>query len=250
MPGEFVVNVAADLYGCKENIAVRFEARPTVVQLKDKAEGLLQTEANVQRPPGANLQHVRVRKMHYWNDYEGAWRALLTCDQLTHQGQVYAFQEESADPSGQLPLASPPRTRISVPAASPTRYRGATRPGSPLKELKDKVAASPQRSAMRSPEGGAVAEMDRYSPGSLLADVRVHEQEKKGMDIDAHRAAERRQTMDFLTGAAYASPGSPRGTFRVYSHEARPVKPPLEQFETPTTVLTPGSHAGLPAPEF
>eukprot|EP01062_Namystynia_karyoxenos_P028027 TRINITY_DN21323_c1_g2_i1.p1 TRINITY_DN21323_c1_g2~~TRINITY_DN21323_c1_g2_i1.p1 ORF type:complete len:609 (+),score=140.69 TRINITY_DN21323_c1_g2_i1:73-1899(+) len=164
MSGEFVLDVAADLYGAKENLEIRFPARPSLRELRSKSESLLQTEATVQRPPGAVPQSVRLERFQLFDDATRDWVDLVTSDQLHPYAQLYAFQEHEglaqpaqSSPGGRcegLPQPSPPRTRVVVPEASPTRERVPLGERAPtLQELREEAtrlaAERERRSQMR-----------------------------------------------------------------------------------------------------
>eukprot|EP01064_Diplonema_japonicum_P021172 TRINITY_DN30721_c0_g1_i1.p1 TRINITY_DN30721_c0_g1~~TRINITY_DN30721_c0_g1_i1.p1 ORF type:complete len:205 (+),score=38.74 TRINITY_DN30721_c0_g1_i1:24-617(+) len=195
----FVLDVAADLYKCKENLEVKFTERPTLGELRSKVESLFQTEATVQRPPGTAVQHVRIRRFQIYDDYQRKWTDLESCGQLQTYAQLYAFQEGNDDSQGEIPPSSPPRTRISVPGASPARARC---PGTNLQEIRAEVERSP-RAMERVREEQNYRRADITPGESLLAQERVQEESKVEMDIDAHREMVRRETHDFLNKAAY-----------------------------------------------
>eukprot|EP01059_Diplonema_ambulator_P001100 TRINITY_DN10867_c0_g1_i2.p1 TRINITY_DN10867_c0_g1~~TRINITY_DN10867_c0_g1_i2.p1 ORF type:complete len:198 (+),score=32.25 TRINITY_DN10867_c0_g1_i2:47-640(+) len=192
---EFVLDVAADLYMTKENLEVKFPERPTLGELRAKVESLFQTEATVQRPPGLPLQHVRIRRFQIYDDHQRRWSDLDSCSQLQPYAQLYAFQEGSDDVQGEIPPSSPPRSRISVPGASPHRERGY---GTNLEEIRAEVHRSPR--AMERLREEQQYNRIQHTPGeSLIAQERQQEESKVKLDIDSHREMVRRETHDFLT---------------------------------------------------
>ncbi|KAJ9467878.1 calmodulin-like protein containing EF hand domain [Diplonema papillatum] len=204
---DFVLDVAADLYGTKENLEVKFSERPTLAMLKSKAESLFQIEATVQRPPGEPLQHVRVRRFQVYNDYSRRWQDLESSSQLQPYAQLYCFQESSADYQGEIPQPSPPRSRIVVPAASPQRSYRSPSDGhnSTLQDLRDDVNRSPRARQRLQEEDQDYRGSPMVSGESLLAAERAQEEEKMQMDVDSHRERIRRETHDFLVNGGSPS---------------------------------------------
>eukprot|EP01061_Rhynchopus_euleeides_P022247 TRINITY_DN3624_c0_g3_i1.p1 TRINITY_DN3624_c0_g3~~TRINITY_DN3624_c0_g3_i1.p1 ORF type:complete len:199 (+),score=43.79 TRINITY_DN3624_c0_g3_i1:84-680(+) len=196
MENDFILDIAADLYGCKENLEVRFPQRPSLGELQAKAESLYQIEATVQRPPGEPIQHVRIRRFQVYDDYQRRWLNLETADQLQPYAQLYAFQDTNVDYQADIPPSSPPRTRISVPAASPQRARNMGSPPT-LHDIRAEVQRSPNaQDRIREAEG--MCRMEPIPGESLIAAERSAEETKVEMDIDMHRELIRRETQQFL----------------------------------------------------
>ena len=130
----------------------------------------------MQRPPGEPIQHIRIKRFQIYDDNLRRWMNLDTCGQLQTYAQLYAFQDASSDLQSEIPPSSPPRTRISVPAASPQRQRSAHAPAT-LMDLKAGVQHSPHAAGLiRDAEQLRRAEP---IPGeSLLASERENEESR------------------------------------------------------------------------
>ena len=191
---EFIIDIASEIYGCKENLEVRFLERPQLGELRSKAESLFQNEATIQRPPGASIQHIRIVNFQIYDDSSRIWKILESSGQLQPYAQLYAFQEEATDFEDQIPTSSPPRSRIVVPEASPQRDRSG--PQNTLREIKMEVSRSP-----RAVERIRQQQYAEPVPGeSLIAEERKQESSRDDMDLDYHREMVRRETHDFLAG--------------------------------------------------
>jgi hypothetical protein len=92
---KFIVNVAADVYGRKENLRFFFESRPTLAKLTNTTESEFDIACRGSRPVGYPDLAFRVQNFQIYDDILLRWVDLYSEAQLTSGCQVYAFQPES-----------------------------------------------------------------------------------------------------------------------------------------------------------
>jgi hypothetical protein len=120
---KFTVNVAADIYGRKENLRFHFDSCPTISKLTNTTESEFDIAARGSRPVGYPDTPFRVLSFQLYDTAFNRWVDLYSDRQLTSGCQVYAFQPESVwNPyyRGPIPAAKDTVTWEST-ASSPRR---------------------------------------------------------------------------------------------------------------------------------
>eukprot|EP00759_Apiculatamorpha_spiralis_P057978 PhF_6_TR8896/c0_g1_i1/m.14059 len=121
----FVVNVATDLYGRKENLRFDFTTRPTMSELINTTESQYDVMARSTRPTGYPDIPFRVQTFQVYDDVLMRWVDLYHTDQLTNGCQAYAFQPDTIwnpDLQGTIPIPKETITWAST-VGSPRRAR-------------------------------------------------------------------------------------------------------------------------------
>jgi len=121
----FIVNVASDLYGRKDNLRFDFATRPTMSELINTSESQFDVAARSTRPTGYPDIPFRVQTFQVYDDILMRWVDLYHTDQLVNGCQVYAFQPDSIwnpDLQGTIPLPKETVTWSST-KGSPSRAR-------------------------------------------------------------------------------------------------------------------------------
>jgi hypothetical protein len=129
----FFVNVAADIFGRKQNLRLEFPTCPTITELINSAESQYDVQARASRPAGYPDIPFRIQTFQVYDDVLMRWVDLYSSAQLTNGCQVYAFQPETiwnVDLVGTIPVArdtvswssytgSPRRARLASDAGVP-----------------------------------------------------------------------------------------------------------------------------------
>jgi hypothetical protein len=121
----FVVNVAADVYGRKENLRFDFATRPTMSELINTSESQFDVTARANRPTGYPDIPFRIQTFQVYDDVLMRWVDLYHTDQLTNGCQAYGFQPDSIwnpDLQGTIPIPKDTVTWAST-VGSPRRAR-------------------------------------------------------------------------------------------------------------------------------
>eukprot|EP00760_Papus_ankaliazontas_P033136 PhM_4_TR6195/c0_g1_i2/m.59428 len=121
----FIVNVAADVYGRKENLRFDFATRPTMSELINTTESQYDVTARSNRPTGYPDIPFKVQTFQVYDDVLMRWVDLYHTDQLTNGCQTYAFQPDSIwnpDLQGTIPIPKDTVTWAST-VGSPRRAR-------------------------------------------------------------------------------------------------------------------------------
>jgi hypothetical protein len=129
----FFVNVAADVYGRKQNLRMEFPTCPTITELINTTESQFDIFARANRPAGYPDIPFRVQTFQVYDDILMRWVDLYSSAQLTNGCQVYAFQPETiwnVDLVGTIPVARDTIT-WSTNVGSPRRARLAADQGVP-----------------------------------------------------------------------------------------------------------------------
>jgi len=129
----YFVNVAADVFGRKQNLRLEFPTCQTITELINSAESQYDVQARASRPAGYPDIPFRIQTFQVYDDVLMRWVDLYSSAQLTNGCQVYSFQPETiwnVDLVGTIPVA---RDTVSWSAytGSPRRARIASDLGVP-----------------------------------------------------------------------------------------------------------------------
>eukprot|EP01059_Diplonema_ambulator_P006060 TRINITY_DN15835_c0_g1_i1.p1 TRINITY_DN15835_c0_g1~~TRINITY_DN15835_c0_g1_i1.p1 ORF type:complete len:446 (+),score=98.23 TRINITY_DN15835_c0_g1_i1:31-1338(+) len=111
----FTLLMCAEVYGNKINLELDFDNRPTVREVKEKAEQVFRIEADAVRQPEHPYLDMTFVRLQVYNDAAGTWCDLITMDQLKDFAQLYAFLPPSI---WQTPGPAPSPQEIPPPTAA------------------------------------------------------------------------------------------------------------------------------------
>ena len=118
----FTLLMCAEVYGTKVNLELEFQGRPTIAELRTKAQMLFQQETDAAGRDNGVTTDVVLSRLQVFNDAVGTWCDLITQEQLRDFVQLYAFQ---ADNMWQTPGPAPSAQDIPAPRmAKPAVPRG------------------------------------------------------------------------------------------------------------------------------
>eukprot|EP00754_Rhynchopus_humris_P004153 Rhum_TRINITY_DN12130_c1_g1::Rhum_TRINITY_DN12130_c1_g1_i1::g.49556::m.49556 len=115
----FTVHVASDLFKEKENISLEFPTRPPMKDLVATCEAAYDIETRSRRGSHPDFP-FRVDQFQYHDETTDSWVELFSDAQLTHNGQIFAFQAENdlhSDVEGLVP--APKSIAAWVPGPTP-----------------------------------------------------------------------------------------------------------------------------------
>ena len=127
----FLITVASDLYGRKQNVKLEFPTCPTMTEMINACESQFDVMSRSQRPAGYPDTPFKVQTFQVYDDILLRWVDLYSSAQLTNGCQVFCFQPESiwhSDAQGIIPEAKDNVT-WTTPVGSPRRGRVATDAG-------------------------------------------------------------------------------------------------------------------------
>ena len=123
----FLVQVAADIFGNKQNFELSFPGRPSVQELQRAAETAFSNEIQLRRPAGVPPHQFRLNKIKVYNEETNKWADLRAEAQLIDSCQCYAFQLENAwhkETQKEIPPAVRPPPSALAPASAPAAAPG------------------------------------------------------------------------------------------------------------------------------
>ena len=130
MEGGVTIQVAADLYGRKENILIEFQAGSTLAEVVRQIEFMYDEEAKARRPLSVPYKPFEMQYMQLYSADEG-WLDVLSVRQLTEGCQVFAFQPKSSDHSDSqelIPVAKQSTMKCRARSRSTSPRRGVQQP--------------------------------------------------------------------------------------------------------------------------
>ncbi|KAJ9453933.1 hypothetical protein DIPPA_31685 [Diplonema papillatum] len=121
----FIVFVAADIFGSKCNVEVRFSTKPTLQALRERAQRVLRMERG--RAVGEMgidccASEVEIDRFQVLCDETGAWGVPTGSDCLKDRCQVYVIQRGVIDVVGPIPHPKPEAVAPAASSASPAEH--------------------------------------------------------------------------------------------------------------------------------
>eukprot|EP00760_Papus_ankaliazontas_P016846 PhM_4_TR16895/c0_g1_i1/m.12036 len=115
----FIVSVAADLWGTKENLSFEFQTQPTLCDFLCRVEAAYDVKAAHCRPSTCPHVPFKITSVQLYDAARREWIDMCSSLQLVHNAQAFAFQPE-------CPWHTDVQAPIPVPENSERYYRGDT----------------------------------------------------------------------------------------------------------------------------